>query len=283
MKKLFFFLPLILLADINPFNAGLKNSANPYGLTTNEKYILQNKKNIDKLQKNFSQLQKDINQIKLKLANYDEVINDKLSAFSTVIDEVNTAMNDISSLKLEYNQTQQKIKELENRIELIENNLSLIKQSIKELANTQNQNFETLKNTLTALLTKIENLNKSLTPKEAFIKARKLYFSNRLNKARKLFLFSLSNNYLPATSSYYLGEIAYKNKNYKEALAFYKKSVNFYSKRTSYMPRLLYHTAISFEKLNNENLAKLTLKKLINDFPDSKYVNLAKKELEKLK
>ena len=282
MKKVLFLLPLFLFADVNPFNAGL-NSPNPYGLTTDEKYILQNKKNINKLQEKLDQVQKTVNQIKLKLANYDEVINDKLSAFPTVIDEVNTAMNDISKLKLEFNQTKTKIENIEKRLDSLENNISAIKVSIKEIIKTQNDNFQILKNTINNLLKKIENMNKPLSPKKAFIEARKAFFASKLNKAKEGFLYSLSKKYLPATSSYYLGEISYKKKDYKEALAFYKKSVNFYPKKTSYMPRLLYHTAISFEKLGNKKAAKLTLQKLLNDFPKSKYSNLAKKELEKLK
>jgi len=289
MKKVLFLLPLFLFADVNPFNAGL-NSSNPYGLTTDEKYILENKKNINKLQEKLDQVQKTINQIKLKLANYDEVINDKLSAFPTIIDEVNTAMKDISFLKREINTTKtqmevlnEKIIVLNNKITSLENNISTIKLSIKEIIKTQNDNFQILKNTINKLLKKIENMNKTLSPKKAFIDARKAFFANKLDKAKEGFLYSLSKKYLPATSSYYLGEIAFKKKNYKEALAFYKKSVNLYPKKTSYMPRLLYHTAISFEKLGNKKAAKLTLQKLINDFPKSKYSNLAKKELEKLK
>jgi len=282
MKKFLFLLPLFLFADVNPFNAGL-NSPNPYGLTTDEKYILQNKKNINILQKKLNHIQKTVNQIKLKLANYDEIINDRLSAFPTVIDEVNTAMNDISKLKLEFNQTKTKIENIEKRLDSLENNITSIKLSIKEIIKTQNENIQILKNTLNEIIKKIDNMNKPISPKKTFLEAKKAFFANKLDKAKEGFLFSLSKKYLPATSSYYLGEIAYKKKNYKEALAFYKKSVNFYPKKTSYMPRLLYHTAISFEKLGNTKGAVLTLQKLINDFPKSKYLNLAKKELEKLK
>jgi len=39
---------------------------------------------------------------------------------------------------------------------------------------------------------------------------------------------------------------------------------------------------MSFLKLNQKQNAKLTFKKLISDFPNSKYAKLAKKELEKL-
>jgi TolA-binding protein len=91
----------------------------------------------------------------------------------------------------------------------------------------------------------------------------------------------LNKNYLPATSSYYLGEIAYKLGKYKKALAYYKKSISLYSKKTSFTERLLYHTGISFLKLKQIKNARLTFEKLIHDFPNSKYAKLAQKELEK--
>jgi TolA-binding protein len=68
---------------------------------------------------------------------------------------------------------------------------------------------------------------------------------------------------------------------YKEALAYYKKSITLYPKKASFTDRLLYHTAISFLKLNQGKNARLTFEKLIKDFPKSKYAKLAKKELEK--
>ena len=63
MKKLFFLLPIILLADIDPFKAGDLNSPSPYGLTPQEKVILLNKKNIQKL--GLNNLVKNIPNLKL--------------------------------------------------------------------------------------------------------------------------------------------------------------------------------------------------------------------------
>jgi len=295
MKRIFFLLPILLLADVDPFAAGL-NSSNPYGLTNDEKHILENKKRIDNLKKEINNIKKDINSIKLKLLNYDDIISNKLSAFPTLLDEVNNAMKDINNLKKKLNSNSiqidliqkkllsldNKFKSLEKNITILQNEVANIKISLNSIVEIQNQNFNNLRESINKILDTLRKMNR-LTPKKAFLKARELFFSNRLDEAKKLFLFSLSKNYLPATSSYYLGEIAYKKKNYKEALAFYKKSVSLYSKKTSYMARLLYHTAISFEKLEDKNSAKLTLQKLLNDFPNSKYAKLAKKELEKLK
>ena len=282
MKRLFFLIPLFLFADVNPFGAGL-NSAKPYGLTPQEKAILQNKKNISKLKMQIDYLNDQVSQLKLKLSNYDDIISQKLSGFSTMLDELNTAKANIQNLqKNDENQSQQ-IEQINQKIQSLEENITAIKESIKEMSKIQNENFNNLKAAIIQILNTLKQKNKPLSAKTAFLKARKLYFSNKLNEAKQLFLYSLQRKYLPATSSYYLGEIAYRQGNYKEALAFYKKSINFYPKKTSFTSKLLYHTGISFLKLGQKNNAKLTFQKLINDFPTSKYANLAKKELEKIK
>ncbi len=292
MKKIFLLIPLFVFADVNPFNAGNLNSNTPYGLTPDEKAILSNKKNIQKLNNSLQKLQNDIAKIKLKLSNYNETINDKLSAFPTVIDEINAAMNDITTLKKEYNQTQSQINNLKieidnlkTKINSMENNLTsikAIKKSIEEIVKIQNQNFQTLKQSIFEIVKRI-NKQKPISPKEAFIKARKDFFSNRLREARTYFEYTLSKNYLPATSSFYLGEIAYKEKNYKQALSYYKKSISLYPKKTSFTDKLLYHTGKSFLFLNNKKAAKLSFEKLLSDFPKSKYSKLAKKYLSKSK
>ncbi len=283
MKKMFFLLPVFIFADVNPFGAGNLNSNTPYGLTPQEKAILKNKQNISKLKTQVDYLNDQLNQIKLKLSNYDDVINQKLSGFDTVIDEINVAKKNIQQLEKKSDQNTQAIELINKKIASLEQNITTIKETIKEMSKIQNENFSALKNAISEILSSIKKTNRNITAKEAFIKARKLFFSNKLNKAQELFSYSLQKKYLPATSSYYLGEIAYKKGKYKEALAYYKMSVKYYPKKTSFTPRLLFHTGISFIKIGNKQGAKLTFEKLIHDFPDSKYAKLAKKELENLK
>jgi TolA-binding protein len=288
MKKLLFFIPFLLFADVDPFNAGNLNSPNPYGLTPDEKAILKNKNEIIKNKENIKKLQKEIQEIKNNLASklvmYDEIINDlkdKTSSINTIIDE-------IDNLNVKIKNIENRIKNVENNLSSLENNVTSLntkydklKESINEIVKIQNENFKYLTASIQNILTQLKQ--QKLSPKEAFKKAKKLYFSGKLDEAKNLFLISLNNRYLPATSSFYLGEIAYKQKNYKEALAYYKKSISLYPKKTSFTAKLLYHTGISFEKLGMKKNAKLTFKKLVNDFKNSKYAKLAKKELEKLK
>jgi TolA-binding protein len=281
MKKLLFFIPFLLFADVDPFKAGNLNSPNPYGLTPDEKAILKNKNEIIKNKKNIKNLQNKIQEIKnilaSKLVMYDEIINDlkdKTSSINTIIDEINNL--------------NRKVKNLENNLSSLESNLTSLntkydklKKSINEIVKIQNENFKYLADSIQDILNQIKMQN--INPKRVFKKAKKLFFSDKLDEAKKLFLLSLNHHYMPATSSFYLGEIAYKRKNYKEALAYYKKSISLYPKKTSFTDKLLYHTGISFEKLGMKKEAILTFQKLINDFGNSKYANLAKKELEKIK
>jgi len=294
MKKLLFFLPMFLLADVNPFNAGNLNSSNPYGLTPQEKAILHNKKSIESLKKEVQSVKNNINKLNDNLAqkfvSYDEILNDlknKTQAMKTIIDEIDTFHKNIISLKKRVSTLETNLSNLETNITKLNSNYVRLnsnylrlKDSINEIVKIQNQNFQYLTNSIQNILNQIKQMN--ISPTEAFKEAKALYFNGKLDKAKRLFLISLNDNYLPATSSFYLGEIEYKKRNYKKALAFYKKSINLYSNKTSFTTKLLFHTGMSFEKLGMKQNAKLTFKKLINDFPKSKYSILAKKELEKL-
>ena len=295
MKKFLILIPFLLFADIDPFAAGIKSG---YGLTPDEKAILQNKKSIQNLRNEFiklsSKLKKLQSQTSLKFVEYDQqisILNEKLSAFNSIIDDLSALKADLIKNKKKYKNFNQRLTDIENNISKLSNELnslknrvSILEDSLSQVVDIQNKNFNALKSSIQDILKQLKNFSgKKLSPKEAFYKARRYFFDGKLEKARELFLYSLNNGYLKATSSYYLGEIAYKKKRYKEALAFYKKSISIYPKKASFTARLLYHTAISFKKLHNKNAAILTLKKLISDFPNSKYANLAKKELEKLK
>ncbi|WP_456480627.1 tetratricopeptide repeat protein [Nautilia sp.] len=298
MKKLFFLLPVIIFADVNPFKAGDLNTPNPYGLTPQEKTILQNKKNINKNSKEISELKKSLKKFESSIAQkfvlYDQSISElenKLSSFDTILSEIDSAKIAIDSIKKELKNKEknltditEKIKTLEEKISALEAQNDSIKQTIEEITKVQNENFQNLSSSIQDILNQLKQLNSvsHISPKEAFDEAKKNFFDGKLEKARELFLYSLQKGHMPATSSYYLGEIAFKKRRYKEALAYYKKSITLYPKKTSFTARLLYHTGVSFKKLNQKNRAKLTFKKIISDFPGSKYALLAKKELEKL-
>jgi TolA-binding protein len=286
MKKVLIFISVFLLADVDPFNT----PNNPKYLTHTEKMIYYNRKSINKLKKRISRL--EFLQAK-KFSEYDlqfEKLINKASSFTTLVDSINNIDSKVVKIKLELKKEISKNqKEIEKnketskllleKVSMLENEISILKKSIKELSEIQNKNFLTLKNLILKKLSKPKK--KSL--KEILNDARKAFEDGEYDKAKKLFTYTYQKGYKTATSLFYLGEVAYVQRLYKDALGFYKKSVQVYPKKTSYMDRLLYHTGRSFMKLGEKELAVLTFKKLIKEYPTSLYVKFAKKDLEKLK
>jgi TolA-binding protein len=132
--------------------------------------------------------------------------------------------------------------------------------------------------------TKKENANKELTSsdkaeimKEAKEQYEKKYFKYAIPKFEQL----ISLNYKPAESNFYLGQMWYVRKKYDLAISHFKKSAILYDK-AAYMPTLLLHSAISFEKTNDKDNARSFYSTLIDLYPGSEESKIAKKNLSKL-
>ncbi len=288
MKKVILFLPFVVFADINPFTAGLNSN---YGLTPQEKAILENKKMIIKISKDEDKLKKKIDDFNSKFIILNQSINDIQTKFSS-----------LNSLLLEIDKTHQKIAYLNSKIkeldkvESLEKNITKLykelnnikkeqnnlKLAINNITKIQNENFKYLTESIKTILNQLNNIStSSMSASEAFIRAKKMFINKNYDEAEKLFLFTYSKRYYPATSLYYLGEIEYNKHNYKKALEYYKKCISVYPKRASFTSKLLFHTGIAFSKIGNKEASKLTFLKLINDYPDTIYAKEAKKYLEK--
>jgi len=121
-----------------------------------------------------------------------------------------------------------------------------------------------------------------LSNKELYKKSVLNFTNNRLTRAKKGFKKLLAKGYKKASSSFYLGEIAYKKGRYKEAIEYYQKSATL-NDGASYMDKLLYHTAISLHKKGKDKEAKIFLNAIIDGYPKSSLVNKAKVYLDNLK
>ncbi len=109
----------------------------------------------------------------------------------------------------------------------------------------------------------------------------RLFIKQRYDEAEKRFVITDKKGYKPAASNYYLGEIAYYTKKYKDAIFFYKKSASLYD-QASYIDVLLLHTAISLEKIGDKAQAKIFYRNIIDNYPDKKSAKIAKEKLKKL-
>lgn len=107
-----------------------------------------------------------------------------------------------------------------------------------------------------------------MEPKAVLDLADKAYKDKKYSDAKKAFALLLDKNYKPAYANFMLGEIAYNSKQYADAIPYYRASVNLYDKG-NYMPKLLYHTAISCDKIGDTANANKFYAALKQAYPDS--------------
>lgn len=111
--------------------------------------------------------------------------------------------------------------------------------------------------------------------KEIFVEAEALYKKGKLQEAKERFDWLVQNNYRPANGFYLLGEIAYRQKKYQDAIGFYKKSA-LINDKANYMPVLLWHTAWAFRYSKDIANYEKFLDSLIYLYPNSEQGQKAK-------
>ncbi|NPA55852.1 MAG: tetratricopeptide repeat protein [Epsilonproteobacteria bacterium] len=292
MKKILFTIVTtsILSAEPSAFMAGDLNSPNPYGLTKDEQFIYQNKQNIQKLYSYLQQQHKEIEQLKLQLVNYkmsNDEIKQKLQGINSVLPSFDDIATQLATLKADLNNTNVALFALKDEVAKLKTTVDKNKkvtdksiQTIIALVEKLAQNIDKMQHTPTKH-PKTTDFKSWKYPK-VFNAALQHLKQGHFQKAAQMFSYLYAHNYKPATSLFYLGEIEYKQGNFKTALSFYKKSISLYPK-ASYTPELLYHAGYSFEKLGHKQSAKKSYLKIIKDFPKSMFVKYAKKRLKNLK
>ena len=269
-----------IFAEVSVFDAGNINKENPYGLTENEKVLLNNKKKVDRLGQNIGTMQSDVSLVQENIEGVKSLldgINKRILAIETRITELENSLNS------------QKTKNF--------NDISNLKSQIKTVQTQHDKDIKNITNALSQLTALIDsNSTKVDMPKvinsepkdkisdnpkyddipgaELLEMADKAYKSKEYLKASEYFASLIKKNYKPAYSNFMLGEIEYFNKNYKNAIPYYDKSVAI-SQKGNYMPKLLYHTAISFDKIGDTNSANKFYKALKQAYPDSPEAKIA--------
>lgn len=284
MKRNFIFAALFgaasfLNAEVSMFDAGNINRDTPYGLTENEKILLTNKQKVEKLNQNIGSVQSDI-------ANAQE----NIEGLRTVLDGISANNQKMYS----------RISDLENRVNANDLNLTSeiteLKKSLKKNQDIQEKNYKKITQAISELTSLIDsmnnqdtksaktdlknsdNANSSIADKlnfddkklsEVLEYADLAYKKKDYDNSKSAYLYLVSKNHKPAYSNFMLGEILYIQKAYKEAIPHYQKSVELYDK-ADYMPKLLYHTAISFDKIGDRNSANKFYHALKQAYPNSK-------------
>ncbi len=284
----------LALAEKSAFLAGDPNSATPYGLTDTEKVMLKNKElnvNVGVVSSKVGSLEEQIDGIRSVLDGTSERMNSidrRLKALEmTYGDESNasdlpTKVEDLRAYLTKNRQIQAKnnqkvkkvLKELSSLIDSINSNYVSKKSYNELLARIDKLEGKKTPKTIVKTETKVDNTVK-LSGKELQKEAKKLYLKSKYQEAKALYEQSISKNYKPALSNFMIGEIEYKQKSYSNAITYYKKSIELYDK-ASYIPKLLYHTAISFDKLGDRKNADKFYSAIKSNYPNSKEAKVSR-------
>jgi len=293
-------LPISLLsAEPSAFGAGDLTSSNPYGLTSKEKVILDTKKQLHKV------AVKSNNQ-----ANELDSLRERIDGLQTIIESLSRkAHNNKITLKrfIESNlESSKNSNEYEKRLsEIIEKNSESIAQqkivmsemsALIDTINTQyvsKSEFNTLVNDVNAFKalvakelkqrskknssskSKFSSMSSAEVYKQANAYFKKKYYTNAIEN----FEYLIKKSYKPAYAHYMIGEMNYRRKNYAEAISYFKKSSQLYSK-ASYMPKLMLHTAISMKKTGDTAHANAFFEAVMANYPNSAEAKEAKKYIQ---
>ncbi len=273
---LFAFSTSYLFSEVSAF----ENSSDPYGLSESEKIIFENKKKIRNQNQRILELAEQIegmrsviDSLSSKIGSTGQRLSEISENSSSVTqDDINSLKNEINLLKDEQNEKFEKVETVLKKLSSMIDKINGSYVSVDSLAKKKVDNKVSIKED--KLLRKKSNLSNSELLKSAVSLYRKEYYS----KAYPIFVELAEKSYKPATSNYYLGEISYYKKRYKDAIVYYKKSVGYYDK-ASYMPTLLLHTGICFDKLNDLDNKEKFLNALLDSYPNSSEAEIAQKYL----
>jgi len=284
-----FFILSLYAEEVSVFGAGDITSSSPYGLTKSEKEILENSKNIKKLRNIVTKLE----------TSYDDT-NQKLEGIESVYEmdseTINSLKKEIPNLKNMISISTQLHKKYDEQIDLNHKSILELTKKLENFINLQEENNKRILKTLTSTNILLNNINKRYVTKkqfdelveyinnkkknnsssvkkmsdyQAFKYAKKLFEKNYLTKSMPYFKNLVSKNYKPAQSNFYLAEIYFYKKRYKDAIYHYKKSM-MKNDQASYIPKLLLHSAMSFDNMKDKENAINFYSTLVDAYPETK-------------
>ena len=292
--------PLLLIsAEPSAFGAGDLSNPEPYGLTSNEKVILDNKdklhkvvvksnnqaNEVDSLRERIDGLQSIIeslsrkahnNKIKLnrlseenvlKTENSDEYekrLSEVVGSNSENIETTKKAISEMSLLIDSINKDYVTKKEFNSLVNDVNNFKALIAKELKSSPKTKNPTKS-----------KLDSMSSAEIAKQAQAYFDKKWYTNAIEN----YNFLIKKNYKPAYAHYMLGEMNYRRKNYSDAMTYFKKSASLYSE-ASYMPTLMLHSAMSMHKTGDKKNAQTFFKAVVAKYPQSSEAEEAKKYIK---
>lgn len=265
-------------------------------------FALQNE-NIDKLknsisalgaliQKTNTQMQNEINELReqINTLKNNTTLKDSKTNGSTLKEAKATPVKQSEEDSKEIVVTNAKINEVIAKLE--DNSTKKLESNIDEKNATKPQESKTIaseekqqkpKQTTTKptqdSTTKPKANLKDKPLSEVFKKGENFLKNKNYESADEYLQFAVKGNYKPARGNYLLGEVAFEQKRYEDAIYYYKTSATRYDK-ADYMPRLMLNSAKSFNAIKEKENAKRFLETLISLYPKSNEAKEAKNLLK---
>lgn len=268
------------------FGAGDLNNPNPYGLTHEEKLILENKKEIQTvIQKNSAQNAKV------------ETVSERLDGMQGIIEGLGQRVNEqalaLQKLqeKLDSENNTSNSGDLQKQLAANTENIAQFKVLLEELSRVVddiNGNYVT-KEQFSALIKQLK-----VTPPESSVspatmsnsalekEANRLFGQKQYSDAQKYFEQMVQKKHKVSEALFMIGETYFERKNYKEAVANYKESAA-RNEKALYMPTLLLHAGMSMEKTGDSATAKAFYQATVSKYSGTGAAKEAQERLSKLK
>ncbi len=305
MKKIVYLALLVssaLWAEPSAFKAGDLSVDKPYGLTENEKLLLNNINSVKYLKRDKNMIHSDVDQMKSDIDGLRSILNSLSQAqqkTQKLIKKILETQDELEVSSLEYKDALVSLDSnisnlLQNQVEnykKIKNNFGIFEERLIVVENkyVSKKSFDALQGELNALRTLITTQFKKLNKgsgKKSSVKSGSTLFkegksalkAKKYKRAVTRFIAAIDKKYKPASSHFYAGEAYYQQKKYKQAVSFFKESYKRY-KKGSYNAKLFLHMGISLNKLGQKKKAKKVLKTLVKKYPKTSYAKAAKKYL----
>jgi len=292
--------PLLLIsAEPSAFGAGDLSNPEPYGLTSNEKVILDNKdklrkvfvksnnqaNEVDSLRERIDGLQSIIESLSRKAHNnkitlnrlneentlksensdeYEKRLSEVVGSNSENIEKTKVVMSEMSLLVDSINRDYVTKKEFNSLVNDVNNFKALIAKELKSVSKTKK-----------SAKSKLASMSNAEISAQAKVYFDKKWYTNAIEN----YDFLVKKNYKPAYGNYMLGEMNYRRKNYSNAITYFKQSASLYSD-ASYMPKLMLHSAIAMNKTGDIKNAQTFFNAVIAKYPQSSEAKEAKKYIK---
>jgi TolA-binding protein len=278
---------LLSASEPSVFGAGDLNNPNPYGLTHEEKLILENKKEIQTvLQKSKAQTAKV------------ETVTERLDGMQGILEGLSERSNEQALI----------LQRLQDKLKVDENGSANIESlAVQVGANSESiLQFKTLLGELSVI---VDEINGNYVTKEQFAQiikqlkinlpessapigkipdaslekeAQKLFSQKKYTEAQRVYEQMVEKKIKTPEAYYMIGETFFERGVYKEAIAHYKQSASL-NEKAFYMPTLLLHSGISMEKLGDKNTAKAFYQTALHKFSGTGAAKEAQERLSKIK